>query len=92
MKDILNDADAHGSTADIFLSSAFLNFMEIREEIRSLDKRRIWTVEKGNSPYLRSKVSDQGFHASVSRRSVDRHFSLVRDCYLVVSPHETSDQ
>jgi len=45
MKNALNDADALGSTADIFLSSVFLNFKDIREEICSLDKRRIWAVE-----------------------------------------------
>jgi tetratricopeptide (TPR) repeat protein len=45
---------------DIFLSSAFRGFMEIRETIRDMDRKRIWAVEahrkdldqaKGASPF-----------------------------------------
>lgn len=31
---------------DVFLSSAFREFMDVREKIRNLDKNRIWTVEE----------------------------------------------
>jgi hypothetical protein len=31
---------------DIFLSSAFRNFMDVREKIRNINPKRVWTVEE----------------------------------------------
>lgn len=37
-------AEISTSDRDVFLSSAFMNFMDIRERIRALDEKRFWTI------------------------------------------------
>jgi len=36
--------EIHSSDRDVFLSSAFMNFLDVRERICALDRRRFWTI------------------------------------------------
>jgi len=62
---------------DIFLSSAFRNFMDVREKIRNINPRRVWTVEEDRKD-LDQRLGASPFYI------VDELMAQVRRSKLVI--------